>query len=95
MTTLSLLIVGAKWFLWVKAANAIVILPALVLIPIAKLVAVVVAAFALPATSLGVYISSVTKNRRLGILLPVVILLVVGLVSFVAFLYFKPDNPIF
>jgi hypothetical protein len=84
-----------KMLFGVQPAYAIVILPALILIPIAKMVAVVVATFALPAASVGVYLSKVTKNHKLGIILPVVIILVIALISLLGFMYFHPNNPIF
>jgi len=78
-----------------QPVHAIIILPALILIPLAKLVAIVVAAFGIPATSLGVLISKITRNKKLAIIVTLVFILLIALSTAIVFKIANPNRPWF
>ena len=92
---LAFLFVTAIALCFPSTAHAIIVIPALILIPIAKLVALIAAAFSIPLASVGVFIRSVTKNRRLGIIISISILALVILVSVLILHHKYPENPWF
>lgn len=77
-------------------AHAIIFLPALILIPIAKIIALIVAGFSLPALSFGVIWSKVTKNSLKRTLIFIAVLLIfiaviIGSILKIA----NPERPLF
>ncbi len=81
--------------LFTKSAQAIVILPAVILIPIAKLVALIIGGLSLPSTTVGVLWSKLFKTsikRTLSIVLA--ILLILGVILFVALKLILPEHPL-
>lgn len=74
-------------------AHAIIILPAVALIPLAKLIAVIVGTLSIPAASLGTMVGIFTKNRKLGISVTLIVITVLT-VAVAYFLRVKnPHNP--
>jgi RsiW-degrading membrane proteinase PrsW (M82 family) len=59
------------------------------------LLAVVIASFGLPLSSLGIIIAKMTKNRKLAFFLPVIAIIVVALMSMVFLRWQYPENPWF
>lgn len=82
--------------LWAPKVEAIVILPALLLIPIAKIVAIVIGILSVPSLTLGVITSKLFKHsvkRTIGIVL--LVLVVLALVVAVALKLENPMRPWF
>lgn len=88
-------VLGIYLFGMAGRAHAIVFLPALLLIPLAKLIAVVVSAFTLPTAAIGVFIAKVTKNRRLAWGIAIGILLLTALIAALILKGKNPNNPWF
>ena len=88
-------VIGIFLFGYVEQVHAIVFLPALLLIPLAKLIAVIVSAFSIPAASIGVFIAKITKNRRLAWGIAIAILLVITVSATFILKWKNPDNPWF
>ncbi len=77
------------------SAHAIIELPALILIPLAKLVAVIVSALSLPVASIGIFISKITKKHKLAIVFSVVSIILIAIISVVVLRLKNPNNPWF
>ena len=77
------------------SAHAIIVLPALILIPLAKLVAVIVSALSLPVASIGIFISKITKKHKLAIVFSVVSIILIAIISVVVLRLKNPNNPWF
>lgn len=94
-----MVIVGLLFFvvltaLSVSNAHAIIVLPALLLIPIAKLVAIVISGFIIPVAGISAFISSLRKKSFAQLFLfGIGILLVVGIVLAVILKLLHPDRP--
>jgi protein-S-isoprenylcysteine O-methyltransferase Ste14 len=77
-------------------AHALVILPALILIPIAKILAVALVALGVPATALGLAWSKLTRHpfkKTLLVVGVVLFLLVMGLGIYLRIT--NPDRPLY
>lgn len=75
--------------------HAIIVLPAVILIPIAKIVALIIGGLSFPLISLGVFIHTFTKNYKLALLISLSILIFAAIVSAVILKQKFPDNPLF
>ncbi len=93
---MSLAVVFILFYFSATPAHAIIFLPALILIPIAKIIAVLIGGFSLPALGTGLITGKLFKKsvkKTLGIV-------AISLVLFGAFLFFllrflNPDRPLF
>jgi hypothetical protein len=77
-------------------AHAIIFLPAVILIPIAKIVALVIGGFSFPALGLGALWSKLFRTsikRTLSIIITLLILL--GILLVVLLKIYNPDRPLF
>lgn len=77
-------------------AHAIIFLPAIVLIPIAKIVVLIIGGFSLPALGVGALWSKLF-GKSLGRIIAVIIiaLIVLGLVFAILLKIHNPDRPLF
>jgi len=75
--------------------HAIIVLPAIILIPIAHMVATVVVALGIPIASIGVLVRTISKNHRLAVKVSIVLLVAVMLISLIIFKLLFPENPLF
>lgn len=75
--------------------HAIVVLPAIILIPIAHMVAVVMVAIGIPIASMGILIKTVSNNHRLAIVISIGIFIAVILLSLLILRIKFPYNPLF
>lgn len=87
---LSVLLVAAP------SAHAIIFLPALILIPIAKIVALIIGGFSVPALGIGTIWGKMAGKPVLRIVIAIVVVLVlVGIVLAIALKIHNPDRPLF
>ncbi len=79
-----------------KPAHAIIFLPALILIPIAKLVALIIGGLSIPALSLGALWSRLTQKslKRTSIVIVGALVVLAILVAIVLKIE-NPDRPLF
>jgi|GEM_PF-5905660 len=90
-----IILLGLSAFL-APQAHAIIFLPAIVLIPIAKIVAVIIGGFSFPALGVGALWSKLfgkSLKRTIGVI--VVILLIIAVVLVIFFKFHNPDRPLF
>lgn len=83
-------------FLYPKSAEAIIFLPALILIPIAKIIAIVIAGFSIPATGLGILWGKLSKKpilKTISIALAILLFLALFFGLFLKFI--NPNRPLF
>jgi len=78
-----------------STTQAIIILPAIILIPIAQMVAVIVGGFSVPVISLGILIKTLTKNRKLAVRISVFVFILIIVISIFVLRWKNPDNPLF
>lgn len=79
-----------------KSAEAIIFLPALILIPVAKIIGIIIAGFSIPATGLGILWGKLSKKPILNtILIAIVILLFASLFFGLLLKLINPDRPLF
>lgn len=92
----SLFIVGVTFFTFATRAHAIVFLPAVILIPIANIVAWVMGGSLLPGLGIGLVWHKFFGKSLLGTLIGILLsLLLIGL-STALYLYWQnPDRPFF
>lgn len=77
-------------------AHAIIFLPALLLIPIAKIVALIMAGFSFPALGLGVLWSKLfKKSLKRTIFVTIALLFLLAVILFISFKLHNPDRPWF
>lgn len=91
-----LLFLGFFFFASASSVHAIIFLPALILIPIAKIIAVVIGGMAIPAFGLGAvyhYLFGKSLKRTIGVTL--VILFVLAVLIFIILKLQNPLRPIF
>ena len=83
-------------FFFPKSAHAIIFLPALVLIPVAKIVAILIVGFSLPATGLGILWSKLSKKPILKTTI-IALSMLLYLALFIGLLLklINPDRPLF
>jgi hypothetical protein len=80
------------FFILPSQSYAIVFLPAIILIPIAKLVAIVIGSFSLPALGLGVVYTKLFGTPMRKVITIIILLLLVSAVGYG--IYLKMENPI-
>jgi len=79
-----------------KPVHAIIFLPAIVLIPIAKIVALIMGGFSLPALGIGALWSKLfRKSLRRTISVIIAILVVLAIILAIFFKLSNPDRPLF
>lgn len=92
---LSLLIIFTVAAILAPRAHAIIFLPAIILIPIAKIVAVVIGGFSFPALGIGAVWSKLFgKSLKRTIFILVVILIVIALALMFILKIQNPDRPL-
>lgn len=78
-----------------RQAGAIVFLPALILIPIAKIVAIVITGLSLPAISIGAMYSYLFKKSLQRTMLTIFgIILILAAIAAVLLKFSNPDRPL-
>lgn len=83
-------------FIVPKNAQAIIFVPALILIPIAKILAVLLAGFSLPAAGVGAMWGKLTKHSvKRGIVYGIVALLILVFIVGIILKIIHPDRPLF
>jgi hypothetical protein len=86
----------ASFLIFPKPAHAIIFLPALILIPIAKLVAVIIGGLSIPALSVSAIWSKLTKQSlKKTIVLVIVALIVLAIIVAVILKIENPSRPLF
>lgn len=95
MRTIALFCVGIIAITVLPKAHAIVILPAVVLIPIIKIVAMVIGGLSLPAVGMSALWSKIFKKPLTQtIAWMLVVLLVLGVLLFLWLRVYLPNHPI-
>lgn len=92
----SVLIISFLFVFSARSAHAIVFLPAIVLIPIAKIVALIIGSFSLPALGVGAVWSKLFRKsfrRAISVILIILIILAIMIVIFLKL--HNPDRPLF
>ena len=93
---LGIFIACAMLVLLAPKAHAIIFLPALLLIPVAKIVALIIAGFSIPSFGLGVLGSKLFKKSTKHTVLIVIILLMLSTIVLALIVkMFYPDRPWF
>lgn len=93
---LSLVVVVLVFGYFAVPAYAIIFLPAVIIIPIAKIVAIIIGGFSVPALGIGALWSKLfRKSLRRTILSTIVLLLVIGLIIGFILIIENPNRPIF
>lgn len=83
-------------FVCPKSAEAIIFLPALMLIPVAKIIGIIIAGFSIPAAGLGILWGKLSKKPILNtILIAIVILLFASLFFGLLLKLINPDRSLF
>lgn len=95
MKSLALVSACLLFLLSAQRAQAIVVLPALILIPLAKIIAVVIASLSLPISSMGLLTAKVTRNRQLAFAVTIASFMVIGLITVILLRWLYPENPWF
>src|SRR5258705_13668512 len=81
--------------LLVNDVHAIIFLPALILIPIAKIVAVIIGGLSLPVLSVSGFWGKVTKrSAKRGVFLGIAVLVVISLLLFFVLKFLNPQHPL-
>lgn len=75
--------------------QAIVVIPAIVLIPIAQMVAAIISGLSVPIVSFGILIKIFTNNRKLAVKLTILLFVLTVLLSIIIMKWKYPDNPLF
>lgn len=90
----SLLIIIFLHLIYPKSAQAIIFLPALILIPIAKIIGILIAFFSVPATGLGVLWAKLSRRPILKtVLLSILVLLFLALFMGLLLKIVNPNRP--
>ena len=93
MKIVLMLIIGFVLLSSAPSAHAIIILPALILIPLAQMLAVVVSVLTVPAVSMGILIAKIKKNKRLAIMVPLISLVILTLLAAAVLYWRNPGLP--
>lgn len=94
-TVLSILLFFPLLFLFASDAHAIVVIPALILIPIAKILAVIVGSFALPVVGIGALVGKIKGNSvAKGIVLGIIALLLLAVIVGIVLVIQNPERPL-
>ncbi len=95
LLSLAVLFITAA-FIIPQRAHAIIFLPALLLIPIAKIVAIIIGGLSLPALGVGALWSNLfKKSLKRTIWTIAIILLITALLLIVMLKLHNPDRPLF
>ena len=86
------IIIGLCVFIFPPKVHAIVILPAVILVPLVKLIALVVGALSIPVGSAGVIVAKITKKYTFVILASVILILLIGIAAAIFLRITHPDN---
>ncbi len=90
----SLIIIFMTFSYAAMPTNALIFLPAIILIPIAKIVAIVVGGFAIPALGTSVIWSKLFgKSTKKAIVVAAILLIIIAIVLFVSLRMLNPDRP--
>jgi hypothetical protein len=89
------LVIGVSLLSMPDSTQAIIILPALLLIPLAKILAVIVSAFVFPVASFGVLLGKITRNRKLALAVTGTAILIITGAAIVVLKLVYPANPWF
>ena len=93
---LSVIVILLVSSLFAPQAHAIIFLPAIVLIPIAKIVALIIGGFSFPALGVGALWSKLFgKSLGRTILVIIAILVVLAIILAIFFKLHNPDRPLF
>jgi len=91
----TLVLSTALIFVTPRNAHAIVVIPALILIPIAKIIAVFIAGLSFPAAFMGAISAKLSGKPWLkGVVIAIVVLLVVALIVGVTLKIVNPSRPL-
>ncbi len=91
----SLVAITSFLLLFPLEAKAFVILPTLILIPIAKIIALIVGGFTIPTLGLSAFVSKITgKSYVKGIVVGVGILLIVSIILVLILKMLNPSRPL-
>lgn len=83
------------FMVFVDRVDAIIFLPAIILIPIAKIIAVLIGGFSLPVLGASAFVNKITgKSAAKGVLYGIIILLVLGVVAAVVLKLINPNRPL-
>lgn len=78
-----------------KSAHAIIFLPALILVPVAKIIAVIIAGFSVPAMGMGALFSKISKKPLLKtIFIAIFILIFISILIGIVLKLVNPLRPI-
>ncbi len=93
---LTVLISVYLFFIFVNETKAIIILPAVILVPIVKIVAIIISGFSLPVIGLSAYFHKISNKPVLrGIFVGMLILIFMGLLITIALKIINPSRPLF
>jgi hypothetical protein len=88
-------LLSAFFIVFVDRVDAIIFLPAIILIPIAKIIAVLIGGFSLPVIGASAFVNKITgKSAAKGILYGIIILVVLGVIAAVVLKLVNPDRPL-
>lgn len=93
---LSVIVILLVTSLFAPQAHAIIFLPAIALIPIAKIVALIIASFSFPALAIGALWSKLfgkSLGRTISVIIAILVVLAIILAIF--FKLHNPDRPLF
>jgi len=88
-------IISLYLFVYPPKVHAIVILPAIILVPLVKIIALVVGVFSVPVASGGAILAKITKNYKLVILASCILLVLIGVATAIVLRVTHPANPWF
>ncbi len=84
------------FFSFYQPSGAIIVLPALILIPIAKIVGIILGILSVPTLGLGAVFAKLTKHSVMkGFLIALGILVITGVVLALIIKLFNPDHSLF
>ena len=93
---LSLIIVFLLTFVFPPEAHAIIFLPVVVLIPIAKIVALIIGGFTIPALGIGALGSKLfKKSLKRTVSIVIFICLLLAVILAIVFKIHNPERPLF
>lgn len=83
------------FLVFVEKVDAIIFIPAIILIPIAKIIAVLIGGFSLPILGASAFVNKITgKSAAKGVLYGIIILVVIGVVAAVVLKLVNPGRPL-
>ncbi len=92
----SLLVSIMVFIFFVNEAKAIIIIPAIILIPIVKLVAIIISGFSLPVIGVTAYFHKISnKSVVKGIFIGVGILVIIAVLTAIILKLINPSRPLF